>query len=166
MLSLLTILLGCKSGRAGSGSMIAAMRPDTASARIYSGHCGWRLVLGEGERWDLLGRTGAARVGDVTAIAVGRSGLMCVSASPLYGKPGIWIQEREGCDLRRAVGPRHISDAYPDGEDYFELIGIDELDSRMRIRYWYSTSVDTMGDSNDRRGMTVVDTIIVIDKRN
>lgn len=70
------------------------------------------------------------------------------SASPIYGKPGIF---KAKCDsvspkLKTIIGPENINSGYPDGADYFEL---KEIKGR-NLQFFYTDDVDSIDFNNFR----------------
>ena len=76
---------------------------------------------------------------DITAIAWVAPDLLVYSASPMYGKPGIFLLKC-GDEPKSSVlvPPKHIDRGYPDGTDYFEIHSIDGN----HVSYYYAVDVD------------------------
>ena len=158
-------LNSCKSPSDDNALVREAVTPDESKRDILSATCGWRLAVGEGDRWDLVDRDQRAVLEDVTAlIAVDGSSLL-VSCQGVYGRPGIWIQDAARCRMIQLIGPSNFSEAYPDGEDYFRLESAQMLSGRVRLRYWRlpSSEPDAGGETRDRSSL--IDTVIVVKSR-
>jgi hypothetical protein len=87
---------------------------------------------------------------DVTAFMWIDGNTMVFSASPVYGKPGIF-EVACAADAGRPrsttlVAPKNFNAAYPDGVDYFELRGI----KGDNIEFYYAADVDSIDFSRFR----------------
>jgi hypothetical protein len=65
---------------------------------------------------------------------------MVYSASPIYGKPGIFLATCAAAPVvKMIVAPVNADAAYPQGADYFEIRSV----SNGRVQYLYGADVDT-----------------------
>ena len=62
------------------------------------------------------------------------------TVSPIYGKPGIYMWSLPSKRPKRIFGPSTRTKDYPDGADFFELVGISE--SGARLLFLYDADVD------------------------
>jgi len=69
-----------------------------------------------------------------------RHPILFFAVSPIYGKPGLYQWRPPSKRLRRIFGPRTRTSDYPDGADYFELVGISEDGSQ--LIFYYGPDVD------------------------
>ena len=84
---------------------------------------------------------GRLRVDDVNGMAwVGRHTL-AYTTSPIYGVPGVYVYACGAPSPKRIVGPRTLSKAYPDGQDYFELHRVTTKEP-ITLYFYYAPNVD------------------------
>jgi hypothetical protein len=76
---------------------------------------------------------------DVTAIIWATPKSLVYSASPIYGKPGVFLVTcTSQPTISTLVAPEHKDRAYPQGSDYFEVQSINGHE----VRYRYGADVD------------------------
>ena len=85
---------------------------------------------------------------DVTGFLWFDKSTLVFSTSPIYGKPGLFkiTCSNEMPNVKVLVNPNNINADYPDGADYFELIGAKDNN----LQYYYGYDVDNI-DFNDFR---------------
>jgi hypothetical protein len=92
----------------------------------------------------IIGRTTSIMIHeDVTGVAWLSNSVLVFSASPIYGKPGIFVLNCMTRRTRRIVRPRTVNRAYPDGADYFELHRASGNEPAT-ISFYYAPDVDSM----------------------
>jgi len=64
-----------------------------------------------------------------------QSPVLFFTVSSIYGKPGLYKWIMPSRKPQRILGPRTRTKAYPDGADYFELVGISERGDRLFVLY-------------------------------
>jgi hypothetical protein len=80
---------------------------------------------------------------DVTGMAWLPNSMLVFSASPVYGKPGIFLLSCKTRLERRIVRPRTVNQAYPAGADYFELHRVSGNEPAT-LSFYYAPDVDSM----------------------
>ncbi len=68
-------------------------------------------------------------------------GFVFFSASPIYGIPEIGVVQCSDLKRTRLLAARHITEAYPDGTDYFELKEVSKKEGAYEISYYYFPDV-------------------------
>lgn len=72
---------------------------------------------------------------DVSGVAWVDGHTLAYTVSPIYGMPGLYVVNCRSREIQTLVGPRTINSAYPDGADYFELMGVSEDGSTLYLYY-------------------------------
>ena len=148
------LMVSCRSEdpHEHSGAEWLTLRPQDAWTGIVAEPCSLRITREDGDRFDATSANGI-RVNDVTAIAIGPTGDVLLSASPVHGKPGIYMIDSRACSLRTVVAPVTKSTAHPDGADYFELANVAAGRKSLRVDYWYAPRIDRVADVAARTGL-------------
>jgi len=88
------------------------------------------------------------KVDDVTGVIWLSERVLVSSVSPIYGRPEVFMFDCQTGEIKVLVKPETINQPYPDGEDYFELMGLSE--GKREILYFYSKSVENVDLKNFR----------------
>lgn len=105
-----------------------------ASLRISN--MGGFLILSVYQRDDKIEKN---IIDDVTGMTWISQNELVYTVSPIYGKPGIFIFDCNFNQIKRILGPKTVSKAYPDGADFFELQGFRDG----TIYFYYTSDVDS-----------------------
>ncbi len=148
MLLCLGVASSCKTTRGDDddppGGEWVTMRPQETWTGIVAEPCSLS-VTHEGQRFDATTPNGV-RVRDITAIAVGPTGDVLLSAGPVQGQPGIYRIDARTCRSRTLVASATKSGAHPYGTDYFELADVVDGGHGVTVDYWYAPEIDRVAD--------------------
>jgi hypothetical protein len=109
----------------------------------------------------VVGKNG--RVEDVTAVVSLGAGRYCASASPIYGIPGIYLNDGPACRVTKIIPGTHYYNDDPKLNmlDYFKLKSASYQSHRLQCVYWYNATVDSV-DEGDPRTLVLRDTVVVV----
>jgi len=89
----------------------------------------------------MLGRNQQLRAEDVVNVVPINDHILAYCTSPMYGTPGLYVIDYSQDRVKCLVAPKGLSEAYPEGADYFEIRCVTVTDPP-RIIYYYSPDVD------------------------
>lgn len=80
------------------------------------------------------------KIKDVTGATWVANNRIVFTASPIYGKPGLYLLALEHGKSELLEAPKNKNRFYPDGADYFELVNTDSKNKT--VQYYYTPDVD------------------------